>query len=231
MTNKITKTLIAASVLGCFTLANADTIKAEYPEISFTMKDKALLKTNTAEVYVTINTTSFKSDKQQDKLESIKMLQSIFENVTWKVTSYTQKESASGAMNTTTIVESRLTQAQISKLRQVITDHHKDQKITIQVANFTPTDENIQSTEQELMINMYNNIKKYVTNLNNKTDTQYRIQDVKYNVQQGSYNNNRQPRLMMYAKEASNDQSSTNVEVTNEINLSAYIKLADKTKP
>jgi len=224
------KIILSSMIVGIVGIANAGTMPVVYPEyntVSFTLDSHVTVKSDTALVNVTVNTTALSGDNAVMKKSAINELKKILPKADWKIVNYKQSESPSGAINIKIDIQARLTQSEIESLRKSFTQHSANQKMAIKVLNYNPTEATVKESKQKLMIGMYQEIQQYVKDFNAKTKSNYHIQHVSYNSNIQSYNRPA-PQMMMLATVGGGNSTSNDVEVSKDINLSANVTLAMK---
>jgi hypothetical protein len=224
------KIILSSIILGMVGVANAGTMPVVYPEyntVAFTLDSHVTIKSDTALVNVTVNTTTLPGDNAIVKKSAIDELKKILPKENWKIVNYKQSESASGAINIKIDIQARLTQSEIDSLRKSFAQHSTNQKMDIKVLNYNPTEAKVKESKQNLMIGMYQEIQQYVKDFNAKTKSNYHIQHVSYNSNIQNYNRPA-PQMMMLARVGGGNSTSKDVEVSKDINLSANVTLAMK---
>jgi hypothetical protein len=225
------KTILTATILGMMGIANAGTMPVVYPEydtVTFKINEKTTVTSDTSLVNVTSHITTLSDKNSSIKKSSVDYLKSILPNADWKIINYKQTESESGAINLRIDFQARLTQSEIDLLRKALNKHSVNQKMTINVLGFNPSEQAVKNAKADLMINLYQDIQAYTKKFNVKTNSNYHIQHVNYN--SASSNNSYQSRAkVMYAGNTAENSNSTNVSVSKDINISANVTLANKT--
>ena len=202
------------SVYACDQLKDNNTIK-------YTTQAETIVKSSSLLVKVTAYaTTNFKNQNQVEN-DLFNMVQGIVK-ADWKVKDVSQNTSQSGSLNLTIELQARITQADLTKLQsQLANQKSTNQKLVVQVLDYNPPAKDIELAKQNLMISIYNNTQKYLSNFNKKTNTNYIIQSIKYN-DTGVYTPRANNSLLLMKSSRYNNVNQA-TSVSKDINIKASV--------
>jgi hypothetical protein len=189
--------------------------------IKYTTQAETSVKSDSILVQVTGYATTTLQDQNKVEQDLSSLVQGIIK-ADWKVKDVSQNTSQSGALNVTLELQVRISQADLNKLQSELENQKSaNQKLVVQVLDYNPPAKDIELAKQNLMINIYNNTQKYLSNFNEKTNTNYIIQSIDYN-DTGVYTP-RASNNVMLMKSNSNEANSQATNVSKDINIRANV--------
>ncbi len=192
--------------------------------VTFSTDAKVTLESNRVTVLAAINATVTHQDPQAAQASIMQQLQSYAPEVTWHVVSVDQQTVASGANNITLKLWAQVSQAVLTPLNQHLKQSHSGYTINLTVMNYDPSEAAVRQAKEALMIQLYQNIQTYVTQFDQATQQNYRIQTVRFS----SMSPQPLRAISMIAepqKRGANSQSKP-MPIAKAIQLTAFVTLA-----
>jgi hypothetical protein len=197
--------------------------------INYSTNMTATVESDMASVLVTIDATATTKDSHTAQMTAIQTLKTYLPKVDWQVVNIKQTQAASGAENVEVQLQAQIQQSDVSSLTRKISNAKvANQKMSLVVLNYDPSDEALSKMEQGLMIQLYKNIQQYAANFNRETRSNYRIQSVRFSTMTPRI----QPLLLARggAPTAVRDQNSMDVS-SKKLKLTAYVTLQEEPTP
>ena len=221
----ITSTTIALITLGTAYAMPIPPQPAPQNTISFSTQDSVYVKSDTALVEITVNATATKNSRNAIEKSATDQLNSAVKGVNWKVTNYQQNQAASGVTNITLKLQARLTQIQINEVIDNLKNPSvSNQKLSLKVLSFTPTNKMLKQAKNTLMITLYQSLQNQVSDFNQKTHSNYHIQSVNFN---DVHAYSPKARTMMLAQDSVSNAPQKPLEVSQKVTLNAYVTFAE----
>ncbi|AJC49099.1 hypothetical protein SD28_05350 [Allofrancisella guangzhouensis] len=195
--------------------------------ISYTTQAEISIKSNSVLVQVTGYATTTLKDINNIQHKITANIKNIVDT-NWQIKNIQQNTNQSGTLNVTLELQARVTQAQLNKLQTTLDSQKSNgQKLVVDILDYNPPTQEIETAKQELMIKIYNNTKQYLNNFNKQTDSHYVIQSIKY----GSDYNTVTPRvnnLVLMKAVANSDESFNQTTVLKDISIKANVTFIER---